>query len=180
MSHLDRQLDEIGWKIVAELQQDARIPYAELARRVNLSTPTVIERIRRLEQCGIIKGYHAEIDPAKVGLPVVAFVGVNVVGDLVKRFATFAQQRPEIMECHRVSGAECFVLKVAVASVGDLEELLDSFVPYVSMRTSMILSSPVPHGNILKPETPSRSKFPCDLRKQSADNRYFRKDKRVV
>jgi len=99
---------------------------------------------------------------------------------MVKRFATFAQQRPEIMECHRVSGAECFVLKVAVGSVGDLEELLDSFVPYVSMRTSVILSSPLQHGNILRPETPSRSNFPCETRKQSADDHYFRKDTRVV
>jgi Lrp/AsnC family leucine-responsive transcriptional regulator len=180
MTHLDRQLDDIGWKIVAELQQDARISYAELARRVNLSTPTVMERVRRLEQCGIITGYHAEIDLAKVGLPVVAFVGVNIVGEMVKKFATFAQNRPEVMECHRVSGAECFVLKVAVGSVADLEGLLDSFVPYVSIRTAVVLSSPLQHANILKPETASRSNFPCEIRKQSDDSQYFRKNAQMA
>lgn len=158
MSNAQRQLDEIGWKIVVELQQDARISYAELARRVNLSTPTVMDRVRRLEEVGIIKGYHAEIDPSKVGLPLLAFVGVSVPGEMVKRFATAAQQRHEILECHRVSGAESFVLKVAVTSISDLEELLDSFGPYLSVKTSIILSSPLLHANIVKPERhPERS-----------------------
>jgi Lrp/AsnC family transcriptional regulator, leucine-responsive regulatory protein len=157
MPHVARQLDEIGWKIIAELQQDARISYAELARRVNLATQTVKERVLRLERYGVIRGYRAEIDPSKVGLPVIAFVGVNLVGDMVKKFANVVEKRPEIMECHRVSGAECFVLKVAVGSVAELEQLLDSLAPYVSVKTSLVLSSPLRHANILRPGSPSQS-----------------------
>lgn len=79
-------LDDIGWKIVVELQQDARVPFAELGRRVGLSTPAVAERVRRLEDAGIIVGYHAEVDHSKVGFPLLAFVRVNVLGHELSRF----------------------------------------------------------------------------------------------
>lgn len=137
-SHL---LDTIGWKIVIELQQDARLPFAELGRRVGLSTPAVAERVRRLEEAGIIAGYHAEVDHARLGYPLLAFVSVRVVGEALALFPRKAAARPEVLEVHRVTGAESFIIKVAVADHAHLERVLDSLMPYVATTTSMVLSS---------------------------------------
>jgi len=134
-------LDDIGWKIVVELQQDARIPFAELGRRVGLSTPAVAERVRRLEDAGIIVGYHAEVDHSKLGFPLLAFVRVNVLGHELSRFTKKADERPEVLEVHRVTGAESFIIKVAVRDQAHLEKVIDSLMPYVATTTSMVLSS---------------------------------------
>lgn len=134
-------LDHIGWKIVVELQQDARLPYAELGRRVGLSTPAVAERVRRLEEAGIIAGYHAEVDHSKLGFPVLAFVRVNVLGSELSRFARKAAELAEVLEVHRVTGAESFIIKVAVRDQAHLEKVIDSLMPYLATTTSLVLSS---------------------------------------
>lgn len=144
-------LDEIGWKIVRELQANARIPFAELGRRVGLSTPAVAERVRKLEDEGILVGYHAEVDPEKIGYPLLAFVGVNVVGEALPRFVRKALECPQVLEAHRVTGAESFILKVAVANHAELERVLDSLMPYVKTTTSMVLSSALTWRAIEKP-----------------------------
>lgn len=137
-SHL---LDEIGWKIVRELQDNARIPFAELGRRVGLSTPAVAERVRKLEDEGVLVGYHAEVNPEKIGYPLLAFVGVNVVGEALPRFVKKALECPHVLEVHRVTGAESFIIKVVVGDHAELERVLDSLMPYVKTTTSMVLSS---------------------------------------
>jgi Lrp/AsnC family transcriptional regulator, leucine-responsive regulatory protein len=142
-------IDEIDCDILAELQANARIPYAELGRRVGLSTPAVIERVRRLEENHVILGYRALIDPAKVGLPVRAFIKVTVAGDKLAKFATIVRNLPEVLECHRVTGAESFMVQVAVRDVTHMEKVIDSMMPYVATNTSMILTSPVPWNSIL-------------------------------
>jgi len=96
-------IDSIDREILAELQTNARIAFAELGRRVGLSTPAVIERVKRLEENRIILGYRAMVDPAKVGLPVRAFVKVTIAGDKLTKFATLTQRIPEVLECHRVT-----------------------------------------------------------------------------
>lgn len=136
-------LDDIDWKVLEELQQNARTPFAELGRRVGLSTPAVAERVRRMEDAGIILGYHAQIDPAKVGLPMQAFIRVNVAGDKLTKFAQLVRECPEVLECHRVTGSESFIIKVAVSDNNHLEHVIDSLMPYVATTTSMILSSPL-------------------------------------
>ncbi|SFS13794.1 transcriptional regulator, AsnC family [Granulicella pectinivorans] len=142
-------IDSIDREILAELQTNARIAFAELGRRVGLSTPAVIERVKRLEENRIILGYRAMVDPAKVGLPVRAFVKVTIAGDKLTKFATLTQRIPEVLECHRVTGAESFVVQVAVRDVGHMEEVIDAMMPYVATNTSMILASPVPWNSIL-------------------------------
>ena len=137
------QIDEIGWKILRELQENARIPFAELGRRVGLSTAAVAERVRRMEDEGIITGYRAEIDAARIGLPITAFVRLSVIGDLLGRVVNLARDMPEVLECHRVTGQDTFILKVAVASVEHLEGLLDRFTPYMATTTAIVLSSAV-------------------------------------
>src|SRR5438876_10855233 len=90
----DRQklLDDFGWKILRELQENARISFAELGRRVGLSTPAVLERVRRLEESGIIKGYHADVDGAKIGMPITAFIRISVTGEALKRVIAIAER----------------------------------------------------------------------------------------
>jgi Lrp/AsnC family leucine-responsive transcriptional regulator len=149
-------LDEIGWKILAELQQNARIPFAELGRRVGLSTPAVTERVRKMEEEGIIIGFRTQIDPAKVGLPILAFIRVKVDGRDLSNFTHLASTFPEVLECHRVTGAESFLLKAAVADIAHLENLLDSLMPYEATTTSMVLSTALTWGNIAKPGSPPR------------------------
>lgn len=142
-------IDEIDCEILSQMQANARIPFAELGRRVGLSTPAVIERVKRLEESGVILGYRAMIDPAKVGLPVRAFVKVTIAGDKLAKFSALAKTLPEILECHRVTGAESFMAQIAVRDVRHLEEVIDAMMPYVATNTSMILASPVPWNSIL-------------------------------
>lgn len=142
-------IDDIDCEILAELQANARIAFAELGRRVGLSTPAVIERVRRLEDSQVIMGYRAVVDPAKVGLPVRAFVKVTVAGDKLQKFASLVRELPEVLECHRVTGAESFMVQIAVRDVRHMEQLIDSMMPYVATNTSMILASPVPWNSIL-------------------------------
>lgn len=136
-------LDATDWKILVELQENARISYAELARRVGLSTPAAAERVRRLEEADVISGYRAEVNPAKVGLPVMAFIRVNVVGDALPKFVKKAMKCPEVLEVHRVTGAESFIIKVAVEDHEHLTAVIDSLMPYVATTTSIILNSAV-------------------------------------
>jgi Lrp/AsnC family leucine-responsive transcriptional regulator len=142
-------IDDIDCEILAELQSNARIAFAELGRRVGLSTPAVIERVHRLEERRVIVGYRTLVDPAKVGLPVRAFVKVTVAGDMLAKFSTLVRTLPEVLECHRVTGAESFMVQVAVRDVLHMEEVIDAMMPYVSTNTSMILASPVSSNSIL-------------------------------
>jgi Lrp/AsnC family leucine-responsive transcriptional regulator len=142
-------IDDIDCAILVKLQSDARISFAELGRVVGLSTPAVIERVHRLEERQVITGYHALVDPSKVGLPVRAFVKVTVAGDKLMRFAAVVRKLPEVLQCHRVTGAESFRVQVAVRDVTHLQKVIDSMMPYVATNTSMILASPVPWNAIL-------------------------------
>jgi Lrp/AsnC family leucine-responsive transcriptional regulator len=147
-------LDDIGWNILNEMQQDARISFTELGRRVGLSTPAVTERVRKMEEAGIILGYRAQVDPIKVGLPILAFINVKVGGENLSHFMKVCSHSPEVLECHRVTGSESFLIKVAVADVTHLERLLDALMPYVATTTSMVLSTALAWGNIVRPEGP--------------------------
>jgi Lrp/AsnC family leucine-responsive transcriptional regulator len=138
----EKLLDEIGWKIVRELQENARLSYAELGRRVGLSIPAVTERVRKLEDAGIITGYHAEINPEKIGRPITAFIRMNILGD-APRLTAMLKEMPEIVECHRGTGGDSFILKASVASVHHLEKLIDGLLPFGMTTTSIVLSSPV-------------------------------------
>lgn len=136
-------LDEIDRKLLSELQLDARTSYAELGRRVGLTTPAVIERVRKLEDAGIVTGYRAEIDPSKVGLPITAFVRMSITGVDYSHIIEVAQGSSEVLECHRGTGGDSFIMKVAVASVEHLQEVIDRLTPYGITTTTIVLSSPV-------------------------------------
>ena len=143
-----KMIDEIDRKILRELQEDARTSYAELGRRVGLTTPAVIERVRKLEDAGIIIGYRADIDTAKIGLPITAFVRMSIVGVDYSHIIEVAQQANEVLECHRGTGGDSFIMKVAVASVEHLQEVIDRLTPYGITTTTIVLSSPVKRKTI--------------------------------
>jgi Lrp/AsnC family leucine-responsive transcriptional regulator len=144
-------LDRIGWKILGELQRDGRLPFAELGRRVGLSTPATMERVHRLQEAGIITGFRAEVDHKKVGYPIVAFVRVNVVGNFLPHVIKVSREMPEVLECYRVTGADSFIIRVAVRSVDDLQSVIDRFTPFVATTTSVVLSAIVT-SRIIAPE----------------------------
>ena len=152
-SRNERLLDAKGWKLLQELQENARTSFAELGRRVGLSTPAVAERVRNLESAGIIAGYRAELDLARIGLPMLAVIRMSVMGDVLGRITAVAQAMPEVLECHRGTGADSFIMKVAVASVAHLEALIDRLTPYGTTSTSIVLSSPVPRRTVTAPAT---------------------------
>ena len=114
-----------------------------LARRVKMSAPAVTERVQRLERAGVITGYRLEIDPAALGLPVTAFARIRPTAGQLSKIAELAQSLPQVSECHRITGEDCFLIKVHAPSVADLETLLDQFLTYGQTVTSIVVSTPV-------------------------------------
>lgn len=153
MDQRERLLDPIGWRLIAALQQDARLTYSELGVRAGLSAPAVAERMRRLEEAGIITGYHARVAPTMLGLPITAFIRCNSPGPQI---GTIAREAAEVLECHRVTGDDAFILKVVVASIAHLEGLIDRLLPYGQPTTSIVLSSPVPGRQVTRASLPER------------------------
>jgi Lrp/AsnC family transcriptional regulator, leucine-responsive regulatory protein len=141
----ERQLlDPTNRRILKELQAEARLTMAELGRRVNLSPPAVAERVQRLERAGVIAGYQAVLDPRALGYAVAVVVRVAPDSGRLRKIPELAQQTPEVVECHRITGEDCFFLKLHLPSIDELEDVLDRFTPYGRTTTSIIHSSPVP------------------------------------
>ena len=139
------ELDRIAWTIIEELQQDARISWAELGRRVGLTTPAVAERVHRLEKLGVIRGFHADISLERLGMPIMIFVRLSMAGpeSLVRSFQQQVKNWEEVLECHRVTGSDSFIVKARVVSVEHLEIFLDNLGHYGTTSTATVLSSPV-------------------------------------
>jgi Lrp/AsnC family transcriptional regulator, leucine-responsive regulatory protein len=146
-------LDQIDWKILTELQKDARMSFAELGRQVGLTTPAVIERVRKLEDAKIITGFRVEIDSAKVGLPITAFIRMSITGIDYSKIIEVVEGSKEVLECHRATGGDSFIMKVAVADVEHLQIIIDKLTPYGITTTSIVLSSPVKKRVISARET---------------------------
>lgn len=136
--------DPVNLRILGELQRNPRLTMSELGRRVGLSAPAVTERVRRLEETGVIQGYRLELNPAALGLPLAAYIRMRPNPGQLHRVADLARQIPEIVECHRVTGEDCFILKVYLPSLDQLDRVLDLFLAYGTTTTSLIQSTPVP------------------------------------
>ena len=136
-------LDSVGWKLLVALQEDARLSFAELGRRVSLSLPAAAERVRRLEEAGIISGYRAEINAKKVGLPVTAFIRLHISHMQYPAFLLMVGKQPEVVECHHLAGVDSFLIKVMVSDVEHLETLITELSAFGQTTTSIVLSSPV-------------------------------------
>jgi Lrp/AsnC family leucine-responsive transcriptional regulator len=148
MLTIQRENDATTRRILDELQQDGRVSLAELGRRVGLSPPAVAERVSRLERDGVITGYHARIDPRALGFALGVVIRVRPAPREIAKVAELARDTPEVVECHRITGEDCFFMKAHVRDVEHLEEVIDRFVAFGQTTTSIVQSSPVPGRGI--------------------------------
>jgi Lrp/AsnC family leucine-responsive transcriptional regulator len=137
-------LDAIDMRILSILLDDARTSVAEIARAVGMSAPSVSERMKRLEENGTIGGYSVDINPAALGLPLGAWLRIRPVPGELARVTEILKAIPEIATCDRVTGEDCFIARVQVRSIIDLERVIDRIIPYAMTNTAIIQSSPVP------------------------------------
>ncbi|HUN82851.1 MAG TPA: Lrp/AsnC family transcriptional regulator [Terracidiphilus sp.] len=138
-------LDHCGRTLLEELQSNARLSVAELGRRIGLSPTATAERLRQMEEIGVLRGYTVEIDPEALGLEVTAFIRMRCDGQHYARLVEYVQTLQEVRECHHLTGGDDFLLKVTTTNMGDLEALIEALLPYGNPVTSLVLSSPVEH-----------------------------------
>lgn len=137
-------LDPTNLRLLAELRREPRLPMAALGRRVGMSSPAVTERVHRLEDAGVIRGYHLDLDPAAVGLPLAAYIRVRPHPGQLANVANLARATPEVTECCRITGEDCFILKIHFPAVDQLDRILDGFLRLGTTTTSIVQSLPVP------------------------------------
>jgi Lrp/AsnC family transcriptional regulator, leucine-responsive regulatory protein len=152
--HEEGLLDEVNLRILTELRDSPRLPMAELARRIGMSAPSVTERVQRLERAGVIAGYRLDIDPAAVGLPVTAFARIRPMPGSLPKIAELAAALPEVTECYRITGEDCFLIKLHAPAIERLEATLDRFLAYGNTTTSIVVSTPVPRRSPPLPAPP--------------------------
>ncbi|WP_210407850.1 Lrp/AsnC family transcriptional regulator [Allokutzneria sp. NRRL B-24872] len=141
---MNTPLDKVDWALLDALQEDARLSYNELSRRVHVSAPTVAQRVRRLEAAGVIQGYHARVDPTAAGRPVIALVRMKCYGArCITVHPELLADCPEVMEVVRLTGDICSVVKVAAPTIRALEQLLERLSRYGETSSAMVLSTPI-------------------------------------
>lgn len=137
-------VDEVNVRLLTELHGNPRLSMAELARRVGMSAPAVTERVQRMERLGVITGFRMDVDPAALGMPVTAIVRIRPGPGQLPKIAEEARNTPQVVECLRITGEDCFIMKVHGPSIGQLEEVLDRFLLFGQTTTSIVVSTPVP------------------------------------
>jgi Lrp/AsnC family leucine-responsive transcriptional regulator len=147
----DAPLDDTNLALLAELQADARLSVAELGRRVGLSAPAVADRLARLEGSGVIRGYHADVDPRALGYGLTAVIRIRPAPRQLKKVADLARATPEVVDCRRITGEDCFFMTAHVRDVEHLEELIDRFAIYGQTTSSILQSAPVAGRGISLP-----------------------------
>ncbi|QCX51766.1 Lrp/AsnC family transcriptional regulator [Ralstonia pseudosolanacearum] len=144
-------MDELDWKVLALLQHNGRMTYTELARQVHLSVPAVTERIKRLEEAGVIEGYAARINPVAAGYAVSALIGITVPQPAKAKFLKLLSTIPGVLECHHVTGADSYVMRLVAVSMADLERLIERINLYGETRTSIVMSTPLAARGLERP-----------------------------
>jgi len=144
--------DPTDIEIVRQLIAEPRLTISELARRVGMSAPAVRERVQRMEETGIIAGYETRIDPKALGYTITVFVRVRPMPGHLKQIAQMANDIENVVECHRVTGEDCFIVKAHLRSLEELDPLLDKFLVHGQTTTSIAQSSPVPLRQLPLPE----------------------------
>ena len=138
------EVDAIDCTILRLLGAEGRMPMTELARRIGMSSPSVTERVRRLEESGIIRGYQAQIDSPALGLAISAYIRVRPKPGQHDHVACLLRETPAVIECDRVTGDDCFIARVHVGSIQEIEEVIDLIIPFATTHTSIVQSTPVP------------------------------------
>ena len=147
-------MDDLDWKLLALLQQNGRMTYTDLGRQVRLSVPAVTDRVKRLEEAGIIEGYTARINVAAAGYAVSALIGITVPQPAKAKFLKFLEAIPEVLECHHVTGADSYVMRLVALSLADLERLIGRINLYGETRTSIVMSTPISPRGLQQPPAP--------------------------
>ena len=137
-------LDQRNLELLRLLRADTRMSLSALARRIGMSAPAVRERIARLEEAGVIQGYRLQINPAALGFPIAAMVRIRPMPGKLPKIVELAQSTPQISECHRITGEDCFVIKLHLRNLDELDPILDRFLAFGQTTTSLLQSSPVP------------------------------------
>ena len=155
-------MDDIDVAILRELYEDARIPRAELARRVRLSAPSVADRIQRMEDAGIIRGYHARIDPARLGYALTILIRARPSPGRMDEMIDVIRDTPQIVRCERVSGEDCFVAWAHVRDIAEMEAVIDRLTPIGATNTALVQSEPVAErvSGLLGDEPEPRVSYP--------------------
>lgn len=153
-------VDGLDWAILRELQRNGRIPFAELGRRVGLGASSTAERVRRLEEAGVIRGYRAELDLQRLGYPVVAFIRVRMTQAERGPFIRVIEERPEVVGCHHVTGEDCYLVRVVARSIGHLEEIAHALAGHGSTTTSLVFSTLVEGRPFDRPPQAELSRAP--------------------
>lgn len=148
-----RALDEVNRRLLAELHGNPRMAMSELARRVGMSAPAVTERVQRLERLGVITGFRIDVDPAALGMPVTAIVRIRPGPGQLPKIIDAARDTPQVVECLRITGEDCFLMKIHGPSIGQLEEILDRFLLFGQTTTSIVVSTPVPSRPLPLPDS---------------------------
>ena len=152
----DLLLDARNVKLLRLLRDDPRRSVSEMARRIGMSAPAVRERIQRLEESGIIRGYRLELGARALGYPISAFLRVRPMPGKLAKIGELAQRLPQVVECHRITGEDCFVMRLYLERLEDLDPLLDRFLAYGQTTTSLVQSSSVPPRGLPLPGTDRR------------------------
>jgi len=147
-------LDDIGKQILRILQEEGRISFNELGRRVGLSSPAVAERVRRMEEAGVILGYKAVVNYPLIGYPIMAYLKLVVPVGQLAQADEMAISIPEVLECHHITGRDVMILKVLVTSVGHLEEVISQMGVFGMITTAVVLSSPIVGRSLNVPKQP--------------------------
>jgi len=145
----DKVLDETNRRILGELAEDPRLSMSALGRRIGMSAPAVTERVQRLERLGVIRGYRLDIDPGALGYPIAAWVRVRPALGHGKIAEQIAAGQPEVVECHKITGEDCLLMRVQVRDVADLDRVLEGWQEHAATVTSVIKSTPVEPRNML-------------------------------
>ena len=136
-------LDSRNQKLLGALLKNPRASVTDLARKVGLSAPATRERMLRLEEAGVIKGWRVELDPQALGFPIAILIRVRPMPGQLPKIAKLAQSLPQVTECHRITGEDCFLMRVHLRALEELDGLLDRFLAYGQTTTSIVQSSPV-------------------------------------
>lgn len=140
---LESMVDETDMSILQVLQGNARSGFSKIGRKIGLSPPAVAERVYKMEEKGVIRGYHADVNPGAFGMDVLAFISLTTQPDKYPEIYCLAKKQPEIIECHHISGNESLILKIAARSISELNILIETLSGFGATKTSIVLSSPV-------------------------------------
>lgn len=141
-------LDEIDLAILNSLQENARLPFAEVGRSIGLTAPAISERVRKMEDAGVISGYHAAVNHARAGLPILVFVQLGLTPGRGREVTEILRGLPEVLECHHITGQDCYIIKAAVPDMEGLPLLIEFFGHLGKTTTSLVLNAPVERRTI--------------------------------